>query len=375
MIFSTAERLVERLYRAAVCQAIEQRWLVFTVKMELFVGGCVPLCVAMQKVDLAAPIMMVIGGVCFRMDVKKQRGAAAALLLLAVWPKDGDEMSAVMERHEQDPIAGRGDYGLNWLWNGYSGGSVIGGPRKSTTMYRAALEADSVPAAEQLIERLEKMGFSLDDRTLDATRREIWTEGQPVKVCYSFDHTMRFVKGKAALVARVRSGWFGTVSEAVETATAVVEAIWHRGDLVPGGKGQLTKCKRIARELWRLHGHLVETEHPQIVVPYLTRGGRGGWKQKTARRQFSPADLKDAPPKVKAKRPGIRVTLELEAGQGWGKVGPRVVRLLSEGNVEMRHGQYAVEVEGEWALLRRKNVCYRMSSIEWRRLQVKAKLQ
>lgn len=374
MIYLTATRLVERLYRAAVCQAIEQRWLIFSIGMELFVSDCAAMQVVVRKDGRCNSIVLVIGGVHFQLSSQRQRAAAAVMLLEAVWPKDGDAMSVVMERHDPYSIEAKNDYGLNWLWNGYSGGSYTGGPRQSTTMYRAALEADSVPPAESLLQQMEKAGFSPEDRTLDATRREDWTEGEPVKISYSFDHTMRFVKGKAALVARVRSGWFGTVSEAVAAATAVVEAIWHRGELVPGGKGQLTKCKRIGRELWQMYGHLVEAEKPLIVVPYAARGGRGGWKEKTARRQFSPADLTDAPKATKPKHPGIRVALELKARNGWGKVGQRFVRLRPDGKADVRHRVFSVTTDGDWALLERDGICYRMPSMEWRRLQLKAKL-
>lgn len=378
MISQTALELVNRLYRAATTQALRYGWATFSFKFVLHVGEWSPASVTVKKLDPGEPTLLCIDGTELPLNCEGGRNAAALLLLLAAWPKEGEAMIDVdeTEEAEADPADARGDYGLQWLWSGYAGQNVNGRSRQSTTTYRAAVDAESVPAAEKLVQQMEKAGFCLEDRTLDVTMREDWTEGEGTTVTFGFQHSMKFVKGNAALVARVQSGWFLTVPEAVEAATAVVTDIWHRGDLVPGGKGQLNKCKRIGRELWQQHGHLVGSDRPQIVVPYETRGGRGGWKVKTARRAFTPSELLDAP-KTKQRLPGIRVQVEIPAGgRDWAEFGERFVRLRPDGKVEMRHLAYAIDVVGEWAILRNSfGPQYRIPVMERNRLQTKAKLQ
>lgn len=368
--------LVNRLYQAATTQALKYGWATFSFKFVLHIGEWSPASVVIKKLSPVEPTILCIDGAELPLNCEGGRNAAAMLLMLVAWPKDGDVMIDVMESAEADPADGRGDYGLQWLWSGYAGQNMNGRSRQSTTTYRAAVDAESVPAAEKLVQQMEKAGFCLEDRTLDATMREDWTEGQGTTVTYGFQHSMKFVKGNATLVARVQSGWFLTVPEAVDGATAVVTDIWHRGGMVPGGKGQLNKCKRIGRELWQQHGHLVGSDRPQIVVPYETRGGRGGWKVKTARRAFSPSELLDVP-KTKQRLPGIRVQLELVAsGRDWAKAGERFVRLRMDGKVDMRHLVYEVDVMGEWAILRDSGgPRYRIPVMEWNRLQIKAKQQ
>lgn len=374
--FDLAIELVNRLYAAAMCQALQYGWRTFTFKMALGVGEYEAVRVAVRKQGRCEPTMIQIDGVEFSLNCERGRNAAAVLLMQAVWPNGDDEMGQVLARIEDDPADGRSDYGLEWLWAGYSGGYDISSKgKRSTTMYEATLEADSVPAVEKMMARLEKARFHLEDKTLKISMQKGWVEGEGTSVTYGFNHTLKFVKGNAALIVDVHCKWLPSLPEAIEAATAVVEAVWHRGDLVPGGKGQLNKCKRIGRELWETHGHLVDAPKPQIVVPYLTRGGRGGWKQKTARRVFTPMELAGEPEKTKPKLPGIRAVLEMEARNGWGKVGQRFVRLQLDGKATMRHSLFQVEVEGEWAILQGSVSRYRMPVMDWNRLKVKAKLQ
>lgn len=379
--------LVDRLYRAATTQALRYGWAKFSFRFVLHIGEWAPASVVVKKLDPSEPTVIVIEGSEFPLNCEGGRNAAALLLMLAAWPNEGDAMIDMTERVEADPADGRGDYGLQWLWSGFAGQNVNGRSRQSTTTYRAVIDVESVPAVEKLVQQMEEAGYCLEDRTVDVTMREDWREGEGTTVTYGFQHSVKFVKGSAALVARVQSGWFLTVAEAVETATAVVAAIWHRGDLVPGGKGQLNKCKRIGRELWQQHGHLVGADAPEIVVPYETRGGRGGWKVKVARRVLTPGDLRDAP-KKQQRLPGIRVRLErqprgevegllaLADGQAWREEGERFVRLRPDGQVELRHVAYAVDVVGDWAVLKSSfGTQYRIPVGEWNRLQIKAKRQ
>ena len=97
MIFPTAVRLVERLYRAAVCQAIEQRWLSFSIGMELFIGGCTAARVVVRKDDRGNSIVLVIGGVHFQLSSQRQRAAAAMMLLEAVWDLNFDPKTNVVD--------------------------------------------------------------------------------------------------------------------------------------------------------------------------------------------------------------------------------------------------------------------------------------
>lgn len=376
VISRAALDLVDRLYKAATTQALRYGWATFSFKFVLHIDEWSPASVVVKKLDPGEPTVLCVDGAECPLNCEGGRNAAAMLLMLAAWPKEGDAMIEETARDEVDPADGRGDYGLQWLWSGYAGQNVNGRSRQTTTTYRAVIDVESVPAAEELVQQMEGAGYRLEDRTLDATMREDWREGEGTTVTYGFQHSMKFVKGNAALVARVQSGWFLTVLEAVGAATAVVTDIWHRGGLVPGGKGQLNKCKRIGRELWQQHGHLVGSDRPQVVVPYETRGGRGGWKVKTARRAFTPGELLDAP-KTKQRLAGIRVQVEIPAGgRDWAEFGERFVRLRPDGKVEMRHLAYAIDVVGEWAILRNSSgPQYRIPVMEWNRLQIKAKLQ
>lgn len=180
-----------------------------------------------------------------------------------------------------------------WQAEGLVGG-MFGGADWTTVAYGNHIVPEVVPALVTLRERLTTAGYEFVAQPVHVIREERTAGGAAeAKITYQVSHWARFRQGAGVLIAEVE-GSGDTLAEAVSTAQTKIGEIRYGQAPVASGRGQATTCREIARQLFAAHGAWLAPKG-QVVVPYYTRGGRGGWMGKVARRRFDPADLQ-APP-------------------------------------------------------------------------------
>ncbi len=180
-----------------------------------------------------------------------------------------------------------------WKWEHYYESRIDGCTIACTTWGNTVLPT-VVPAVIELVERLQAEGYAFDGNPVHVSKTvKKESSVEPGSVSYGVGHVLYFSRGDGQLLVDVRGGGT-TLAEAAAAAQATVREIRYQGVPIPGGRGQLNTCREIARRLLAEHGHHLPAVG-QIVVGYLTAGGRGGWIAKTAARRFTIDELRQVP--------------------------------------------------------------------------------
>lgn len=155
----------------------------------------------------------------------------------------------------------------------------------SKTMdYESAVSSSSIPALTQRIRELKEYGFFINTDEI-LVWKSVATKYDNIKITFNIGQTCYFRNGETTLEVHIFSKHCESIEEAIENTTCTNVILKYDGNPVEMGMGQARKCKKIADEIWQKWGHFAPCLH-SVVVPYETRGGRGGWKKKIAHRTF-----------------------------------------------------------------------------------------
>lgn len=169
----------------------------------------------------------------------------------------------------------------DWAWCAYY---AVSGSYQITD-YGSAVLPTSIPRLSEKIAELGRHGFVLLDDEIPVYKSIKETTNNKIEIVYNINHDCRFRNGEVILKVLVKRVQCASVDEAVSGAICTNLSLHFDGDPVDGGKGQIGKCRKIADEIFEKWGHLKGFASP-VIVPYKTRGGRGGWKPKIAERSF-----------------------------------------------------------------------------------------
>lgn len=176
---------------------------------------------------------------------------------------------------------------VSWEPGGWSFSSDTGITKRSSFN---KVSIDQFPALLQKAEELKKEGFSLTDgQFVRVMRTEIIRNDLPSEFNFTIRDVIFFRNETTSLGVNV----FNYSSEIHKLADGIIithQDLYHLGDPIESGKGQLNKCKEIALGIFLKHGHLLP-ENNVICVEYKTRGGKGGWARKIAQRRFYRSEL------------------------------------------------------------------------------------
>lgn len=174
-------------------------------------------------------------------------------------------------------------------WTFMSSSSWSWPESESLVSYKNHIAPRDVPALVSISERLVADGYKFKNEPVRVIRNESTKNGTKA-ISYKVLGFAHFRKVDGKLVVRIEGNGYPTVEEAVINSITRIERAFYDGEPVEGGKGQLKRCKEIALRLLAEHGkHLISDG--TIIVPYHTRGGRGGWKAKVASRRFPVREL------------------------------------------------------------------------------------
>lgn len=180
-------------------------------------------------------------------------------------------------------------------------------PNSITEIRRLPLTLAEIPAWVAIDEQLTARGWSLQllNNIRSLQRKEETTNGQRLPDQYWIVENALYAKGDDRLLVAIRAGRVESRDEALSTAIASLLEIFNHYPMQPG-KGQLNLARTEAKRLLEVAQSLPGLPK-NICVLYHTRGGRGGWKQKIARRVFTPAEVTAPTPKTRAQQfPSIR---------------------------------------------------------------------
>lgn len=189
------------------------------------------------------------------------------------------------------PLAGL----LDWQWSGFSGMDVEGEGHVQWIYYRAAVpatvQAEYFPPLEPLCADWIAQGWTCQPnrrveglvtvrrtvRTGHVSQQMVWYARLIVRQPEALDVA---IKVTAQSVGMPPSPWQRQGAQA-----------WWCGERIAGGKGQRARIRAAEAAMReRLQGC------PPVdcaYIPYATRGGRGGWKDKTALHAWYPEDRPD----------------------------------------------------------------------------------
>lgn len=160
----------------------------------------------------------------------------------------------------------------------------------SVTDYGSAVL--SIPALVKKMAELESEGFVLLDDEIPVWKSVKETANGQTEIIYNVNHDCKFQNGDTILHVLVKGIHCASVKEAVLGAICVNLSLRYAGEPIAAGNGQIKTCQRIASEIFEKWGRLKGFASP-VIVPYATRGGRGGWKPKIAHRSFEFKQIAD----------------------------------------------------------------------------------
>lgn len=168
----------------------------------------------------------------------------------------------------------------DWTWCSYY--SVSGSYQ--VTDYDSAVLPTVIPELAKKIVELEGDGFVLLDNEIPIWK-SVKESADGTVVYYSVNHDCRFQNGDTILKVLVKNTFCSSAEETISGAMCVNLSLHYAGNPIEGGKGQIKKCREIAEDIFAKWGRL-KGLYSDVIVPYATRGGRGGWKSKIAERSF-----------------------------------------------------------------------------------------
>lgn len=180
---------------------------------------------------------------------------------------------------------------LNLLgsWTFISSSSWSWPESESLVSYKNHVAPRDVPTLVSTSERLKADGYRFKNEPVRVIRNESTKNGTET-VSYKVLGFAHFIKSDGKLTVEIEGNGYPTVEEAVINSTTTIRRVFYDGEPIEGGKGQLKRCREIALRLFAEHGkHLISDG--TVIVPYHTRGGRGGWKAKVASRRFPVREL------------------------------------------------------------------------------------
>ena len=185
-------------------------------------------------------------------------------------------------------------------WGGYSfsaqalwerDGKPVNGRQTCDTHY-APIPLAEVPAGAALAAELGREGYTCtaEPSVSRSKTTTTWTDGRKEsETSFGLWFTLKAKRGNGEINCEVRGGG-KTPAEAVLSATVVREySIYYAGPPIAGGKGQKARCLEAARAVMAEHARARNAR--RIWVAFETRGGRGGWSNKTAHHDYTPLDV------------------------------------------------------------------------------------
>lgn len=227
---------------------------------------------------------------------------------------------------------------------------------------------DAIPSVEELKSKLAIDGYVYNPEYKLYVYRSVSNDTTE----YYVHCRIGFDKRDGRLMMQVASEHCATVEGAITKSQISLQSCFYLGDVVAMGKGQANRCKAIALRLASEHATYLRDSHV-IVVPYESRGGRGGWKAKIADRRFSVNELLH--PVAKFTTPAIMVTGNYYSDwRGmWLPKAEKVKIELMDGKVRMRYMTLTPCVDGELVTLNgpKGGPVFRIPLADWQRLQNK----